>query len=89
MVQHIDFNYGSIVENYVFYTIIVKNINSKWCDIEADICPFLELLEERYNIVNIIPNNQIEFKYTENTDIQKEEEGRIRFSVSRLYCGKY
>jgi len=44
------------------------------------------LLEERYNLVNIIPNNQIEFKYTENTDIQKQE-GRISFSVSEILAG--
>lgn len=82
----IDFKYGSINDDYGFFTIIIKDINSKWSDIETDICPFLELLEEKYNLVNIIANNQIEFKYTENTDIQ-EQEGRIWFSVSEILAG--
>ena len=68
------------------YRIMIKNINSRWSDIESDICPFLELLDEKYSLINIVANNQIEFKYTENTDIQ-EQAGRIWFSVSEILAG--
>lgn len=77
----IDFNYGSITENYGFYTIIVKNINSRWCDIEADICPFLELLEEKYNLVNLTTNNQIEFKF------KTYPTTRLWFSINEILAG--
>lgn len=62
------------------YRIMIKNINSRWSDIESDICPFLELLEEKYSLINIVANNQIEFKYV-------EFKGRICFSVNEILAG--
>jgi hypothetical protein len=62
------------------YRIMIKNINSRWSDIESDICPFLELLDEKYSLINIVANNQIEFKYA-------EFKGRICFSVNEILAG--
>jgi hypothetical protein len=64
------------------YRVMIKDINSKWSDIEADICPFLELLEEKYNLVNIITNNQIEFKF--KTFSSNE---RLWFSINEILAG--
>ncbi len=47
-----------------YYRVIVKDINSKWSDIEVDMCPFLELLEEKYVVKQLISNSQIEFMYS-------------------------
>jgi hypothetical protein len=73
----IDFSYYNDTDGY---RVIIKDINSKWGDIETDICPFLELLEEKYNLINISTNNQIEFKYAEYT-------GRIWFSINEILAG--
>jgi hypothetical protein len=64
------------------FRVIVKDINSKWSDIEADICPFLELLEEKYNLVNITTNNQIEFKFKTFSS-----NGRLWFSINEILAG--
>ena len=61
------------------YTIKIKDINSRWCDIEPDICPFLELSEEKYSLVNIISNNQIEIK--------NDESYKLWYSVSEILSG--
>lgn len=62
------------------FRVIVKNINSKWSDIEADICPFLELLEEKYELVNLSTNSQIEIMSTPYT-------GKIWFSINEILAG--
>jgi hypothetical protein len=62
------------------YRVIIKNINSKWSDIEADICPFLELLEEKYDLLNISTNNQIEIMSAQYT-------GNIWFSINEIIAG--
>lgn len=64
------------------YRVMVKDINSKWSDIEADICPFLELLEEKYKLVNITTNNQIEFKFKTFSS-----KGRLWFSINEILAG--
>ena len=62
------------------FRVIVKNINSNWSDIEADICPFLELLEEKYELVNLSTNSQIEIMSTPYT-------GKIWFSINEILAG--
>lgn len=64
------------------YRVMIKDINSKWSDIEADICPFLELLEEKYKLVNITTNNQIEFKFKTFSS-----KGRLWFSINEILAG--
>jgi hypothetical protein len=72
----------SDINNVGYYKVMIKDINSKWSDIEADICPFLELLEEKYNLFNITTNNQIEFKFkTFNS------KGRLWFSINEILAG--
>ena len=62
------------------FRVIVKNINSKWSDIETDICPFLELLEEKYELVNLSTNSQIEIMSIPYT-------GKIWFSINEILAG--
>ena len=62
------------------FRVMVRNINSKWLDIEADICPFLELLEEKYDLLNISTNSQIEIMSTPYT-------GKIWFSINEILAG--
>lgn len=63
-----------------YYRVIIKNINSKWSDIEADVCPFLELLEEKYDLFNFSTNNQIEIMSAQYT-------GNIWFSINEIIAG--
>jgi hypothetical protein len=81
----IDFKYFRRNDDYGFFTIIIENINSKWLDIEADICPFLELLEENYDLVDIVLNKPIVFEYT-NVDYILEKEVKS-FSVNEILSG--
>jgi hypothetical protein len=79
----IDFGLSLMDKNDIkvsHYRVMIKDINSKWSDIEADICPFLELLEEKYNLVNITTNNQIEFKTFSS-------KGRLWFSINEILAG--
>jgi hypothetical protein len=81
----IDFGLSLMDKNDVkvyHYRVMVKDINSKWSDIEADICPFLELLEEKYKLVNITTNNQIEFKFKTFSS-----KGRLWFSINEILAG--
>lgn len=81
----IDFSLSLMDKNDVkaslLYRVMVKDINSKWSDIEADICPFLELLEEKYNLVNLTTNNQIEFKF------KTYPTTRLWFSINEILAG--
>lgn len=63
------------------YRVMIKDINSKWSDVESDICPFLELLEEKYNLVNLTTNNQIEFKF------KTYPTTRLWFSINEILAG--
>ena len=63
------------------YRVMIKDINSKWSDVESDICPFLELLEEKYNLVNLTTNNQIEFKF------KTYPATRLWFSINEILAG--
>jgi hypothetical protein len=81
----IDFGLSLMDKNDIkvsHYRVMIKDINSKWSDIEADICPFLELLEEKYNLVNITTNNQIEFKFKTFSS-----NGRLWFSINEILAG--
>ena len=79
----IDFKYFDIFgreeDKIPYYRVIIKNINSKWSDIDSDICPFLELLEEKYELLNISTNDQIE--------IMSKHTGKIWFSINEIIAG--
>jgi hypothetical protein len=62
------------------FRVMIRNINSKWLDIEADICPFLELLEEKYDLLNISTNSQIEI-------MSIPYNGKIWFSINEILAG--
>jgi len=72
-----------------YYKVIIKNINSKWSDIEVDMCPFLELLEEKYDLLNIYNNNQIEIMSKEALGKIKATQytGKIWFSINEIISG--
>lgn len=81
----IDFSLSLMYKNdqpLYHYMVMIKDINSKWSDIESDICPFLELLEEKYRLVNITTNNQIEFKFETFSS-----NGRLWFSINEILAG--
>lgn len=41
------------------YPILIENIDSKWVDIEDDIIPFFELLQDKYQLYN----NEVQIQY--------------------------
>ena len=90
----INFHYYENTGSYGnYYRVIIKNINSKWSDIETDVCPFLELLEEKYNLITmmvgstIIPNSQVEFMYSNEYSNKKPNSERIWFSINEIISG--
>jgi hypothetical protein len=70
-----------------YYRVIVRNINSKWSDIEVDMCPFLELLEEKYVLKELISNNQIEFLGIAKIGYLKGMEQQQFFSINEIISG--
>lgn len=89
----IDFHYYENTGYGNYYRILIKGINSKWSDIETDVCPFLELLEEKYKLITrmigstIIPNSQVEFVYSNEYFNKRPNDERIWFSINEIISG--